>query len=129
MKKKYYYKGEVVEEEIWQWEAVYFDNTSLKQFDDNGIFHKFDEIDWKKLLFIKFFSKVYPNYFVFHYENGMKMTYFYYRYCFNAKTENERKFTVYCFEYEVNNDKRCLMILPNGELLITSNPEDFKLEI
>lgn len=56
---------EDVDEELWQWEALYNDGTSLKQFDTSNspsehpnafIFHQMSEIDQSKLAHLKVFS-------------------------------------------------------------------------
>lgn len=40
---------EDVEAEEWHWKATYKDGTVLKQYDDDGIFHQFREIDMAKV--------------------------------------------------------------------------------
>src|SRR4029078_9286365 len=42
-------REEKVTKELWCWEAIYNDGTELKQFDDNGNFHRFSEIEVDKL--------------------------------------------------------------------------------
>lgn len=38
-----------VQLEPWAWKAVYKDGSELLQFDDQGVFHRFTEIDFDKL--------------------------------------------------------------------------------
>lgn len=121
-------KEEKVSPEVWQWEAVYSDGEILKQFDDSGIFHQFKEIDQSRLFAFKMLSSVFPHSYTLLFEEGMKLIHFYYRYCFRAKTPQEKKFTVYCFGYQKKKEKKIFMIMPNGELVITSDSEKVRVE-
>lgn len=44
------FENEIVSPEIYGWEAMYNDNTSLKQFDDDGFFHQIAEVDQNKVV-------------------------------------------------------------------------------
>lgn len=119
-------KKEEVKPEIWMWEAFYSDGSSLKQFSDDGVFHQFKEINQEKLAIFKVYSSHYPHDFTLFFEKGMKLIYFYQRYCFNANSSLEKKFTIYCFGYQKKKEKKIFMIMPNGGLVITNDAENVK---
>lgn len=43
--KEYNFNGEKIAPEKWGWGVLYKDNTELHQFDEQGNFHQFKEID------------------------------------------------------------------------------------
>jgi hypothetical protein len=142
MEHKFFRNGveEKVQPEKWQWIAVYSDGTILKQFDDSGIFHQFVEIDQSRLSVFKMVSNESPSYhfeegnasvkektITLLFESGMKLIQYYDRYTFNANTPQQSNLTVYCFGYQKGREKKIFMILPNGELVITSDPEKVRV--
>lgn len=104
---------EYVESQEWQWEAHYFDGTVLKQYDDNGFFHQFKEIDQKKLTLFRMVSKNLSYSLVF--KKGMKLIHFYENYILN---DGEKRVRVYCFGYEYRGNKVIIKIYPNGGVVI-----------
>lgn len=114
-------------EETWCWEAHYDDGQILKQFDDDGIFHQFSEIDQSKLAIFKMTSKTYPQtYSLLFSSSDMKLVHFYRNTILNASTDLEQRHRLYCFGYEkkVGNriDKVIMIITPDNELLVTEDP-------
>lgn len=114
---------EEVEPEIWQWEAYFEDGSSLKQFDDAGIFHQFAEIDQSKLVVFKMVSPQFPNSYTLLFDQpGMKLIHFYRNTILNAGTESESRSRLYCFGYErgtgKNKQKIIMAITPSNELIV-----------
>lgn len=124
---------EDVQPELWRWEAVYNDSTSLKQFDDEGIFHQFEEIDQSKLLIFRMYSPKVPQiYSVLFNPSFMKLIHFYRNTVLNTGTEQEIKLKTYCFGYESNikgvTTKVINMILPNNEMITTYDIEKITIQ-
>jgi hypothetical protein len=118
--------GTVVETPIerWRWEAHYTDGTILKQFDDEGRFHQFKEIEQDRL---KIFGMVHNTCapVMLHWKEGMKLIHYYKNFHLNAFTPNEQKFKFYCFGYETKDEKIIMTILPNDSVLITNDIDKF----
>lgn len=127
MKYKFLKDGQIIEteKEKWCWEAYYTDGTILKQFDDNGYFHQFNEIDQTKLHIFKMVGDGPTKTIIFKPE--MKLIHYYKRYVLNFGLENELHFTCYCFGYEIKVKgkvvKNILVITPTGETVLTDNPD------
>src|SRR3972149_5303149 len=82
---------ENVPEERWQWLAIYSDNTSLRQFDTDEVFHQFKEIDQSKLKEFRMFSG--SRFFSLMFQPGMKLIHFYDYYVLNANILEPNKDT------------------------------------
>jgi len=114
--------------EVWQWEAHYEDGTILKQFDDDGLFHQFAEIDQSRLAVFKMVSPRHPQIYTLLFSDpGMKLIHFYRNTILNAGTSTERRTRLYCFGYEKKigskTEKVILVITPTNDLIITENPD------
>lgn len=118
------FKGQPVQKEKYCWEAVYNDGKTLKQYDDQGQFHQFGEIDQDRLIV---FKMVGDKTHTLMFEKGMKLIHYYDRYILQAGTRGETRLTAYCFGYERGKEKVVTMIFPN-ETIITSKPEKVKLQ-
>lgn len=116
---KWHFEGQQIEKEKYTWEAIYNDGTILKQFDDQGQFHQFKEIDQDRLIA---FRMVGDTTYTIPFTKGMKLIHYYDNYTLNAKTPQENKFRVYCFGYEMGHVKLVTMIFPH-ETIITREPE------
>lgn len=114
---------QLIKPELWRWEAHYSDNSVLKQFDDNGLFHQFSEIDQDKLVAFKMYSPSYPQVYVVPFHSPtMKLIHFYRNFGLNFGTPQFQKVRWYCFGYESKDtskkEKHLLVILPNGEVVM-----------
>lgn len=127
VKYKFLKENKIIEtnKEDWCWEA-YYDKGVLKQFDDEGWFHQFKEIDQSKLRVFKMVHETKPP-FTLLFNDKMKLIHYYKRYRLDIGTPLERSFTAYCFGYEVNTKgrvtKSILVITPSGETILTENPD------
>lgn len=113
-------KPESVEKEKWCWEAVYTDGTILKQFDDDGIFHQFEEIDQCRLFAFRMTDDVITHTMLF--EQGMKLIHFYREYRLNVGTQQFKAITLYVFGHEIDGKKQLFVITDKG-LIITDDDE------
>ena len=123
----YQFNNELVKEEKWKWVAIYKDDTILKQFDDDGNFHQFKEIDIDNLALWRITDGV--RNIDIPMNPGMKPIHFYQRK--RSKTmgsDVEQQSTVYCFGYEntqsEETDKLIYMIFENDFVVMTrdTNP-------
>lgn len=110
--------------ETWQWEVTYEDGGILKQFGDDGIFHRFAEIDQKKLAVFKMVSPLHPHtYTLLFSDPTMKLIHFYRNQVLNAGSEDEERIHYYCFGYEkkvgAKVHKTIMMITPTNDLIVT----------
>lgn len=123
MQYKFFRNGveEKVEPETWSWIVTYSDNTSLKQFDDSGLFHQFCEIDQSRLAVFKMVSSQFDCSYTLLFEKGMKLIHYYENFIINANTPDESRTRVYCFGYQKNKEKLIMAITPSGELVVTND--------
>lgn len=118
--------------ENWRWEAHYQDGKVLKQFDDEGHFHQFKEINQLELAQFKMVSDDKPAFILLFNPERMKLIHYYKRVRLNVGTDAEVFITAYCFGYETKTFNRTnkvnIMIMPSGESIITedSNLVEFK---
>lgn len=115
---------ELVEKEAWFWEAVYTDNSVLKQFDDDGFFHQFQEIEQDKLAVFtmrnddgKSFSLVFPK--------NSKLIHFYRNMMLENATVRVR---LYVFGYQDVSGKKLFVIMPDGNLVITDDVSNIEVQ-
>jgi len=128
-------KEEKVIEEPWAWEAVYNDGTSLKQFDDNGYFHRFAEIDQSKLhVFIMHNKEIDKQFVLLFAPQAMKLKHYYRNYILKVGTPEESRHRAYIFGWEKTKkdengmtDKFIVMIFDN-EFIITDDPDRIYIE-
>jgi hypothetical protein len=113
---------EFVEKEEWYWIAFYNGGSILKQFDDNGFFHQFKEIDQSRLRVFKMVSDNNTQRFVIPFDKSMKLIHYYKVAKLNIGTPEYKEVKAYCFGYEKiidgRNEKHILMIAPNNEIII-----------
>jgi hypothetical protein len=124
---------ETVEEELWQWIAYFNDGTTLKQFEDDGIFHQIGEIDQSKLCVFKMFSKTLPQVYAVPFDpNTMKLIHKYIITTLNASTSEEIKIKSYCFGYKSKNlpqnHQHLLIISPNNEAIVCGDDNIINFE-
>jgi hypothetical protein len=115
------------EPEVWQWEAIFEDGQILKQFDDDGIFHQFAEIDQSKLIMFKMVSPKFPQtYELLLSDPNMKLIHFYRNIVLNSGASDEKHIRLYCFGYEKKigskTQKIIMAITPTNELIATEDP-------
>lgn len=147
---------EDVEEELWQWEAIYTDGTVLKQFDTDTplpqfantyLFHQFKEIDQTRLQTFRMVSPRLNQYHCLLFDpQHMKLIHRYLRSdlvvkIYKDKENNpikveRKKYTSYVFGYEtlvkrIGGDVKIqnfIVIMPNGELITTNNLENIRID-
>lgn len=117
---EYTFEGNTIPKEEWYWIAEYQDGT-LKQFGDDGKFHKFSEIDQTKLRVFRMVSDTNPNHFTLLFTSGMKLIHFYKNFVKDISTDKEERIRMYCFGYEIKGQSMMVVIPPTNEIIITNN--------
>lgn len=118
---KWNYQGEEIQLEDWIWEATYEDGTLLRQFDSNGVFHKFNEIEQSRvaqwtLKHVQTGGTI--NILV---PEGSKLIHMYKRFRYDHGGPNERRGTVYVFGYQKKGQTpHYNYILPDGRVYQTT---------
>jgi hypothetical protein len=116
-------KEELVNPELWRWQAYFNDGSLLEQFDKDGVFHQFKEIDQSKLVAFKMVSPDFSQVYVVPFDpNRMKLIHFYKRFGLGIGTPEFRKITLYCFGYESKGIKHLMVIVPSGEIIMCEDP-------
>lgn len=121
MRKEWKYNGEVIEKEPWAWVAEYADGTFLKQFDDDGVFHRVGEIDQDRLRAVhleKNEKKI-----TILWQAGMKLVHKYRHYVFDVGTPYEIKVKVYIFGYKYNGQRFFSFIKPDDTVIYSLNDQ------
>lgn len=102
---------ENVSPEAWQWVVEYMDGTILKQFDDEGVFHQFKEINQEKPFIFKMISPTQAHYYTLLIDPAkMKLFHFYRNFVLQAGTPMEYREKIYCFGYEEAGQKMYFII-------------------
>lgn len=129
MKKEYTFKNkngktECIKQERWGWAVIYKNNTELKQFDDNNIFHQIGEVEQEQVkMFILYKLEDPSKAIAINILPGMKLIHKYK----NIKPYYFDDFVrVYVLGYKYNNQYHYNFILPNDEI-IQSPSEDIDL--
>ena len=128
MNYKFLKDGEWIEaiKEDWCWEAYFNDDTCLKQYGDDGIFHQFKEIDQSKLAVFKMVADNKIPFTLLFNPKRMKLIHYYKRFRLNIGEKSESRFTVFCFGYETKTlgrtNKVNLAICPSGEVILCEDP-------
>ena len=122
-----------VNKEVWCWEAYFSDGTVLKQFGDDGLFHQFQEIDQSKLQLFRMVSDNFPQIYSVPFDsNTMGLIHFYRIVRLNVYTPEFKEIKCYCFGFEkkmkYNKDRHILVIVPNGEVILTEDPNIINFE-
>jgi|WetSurMetagenome_2_1015567.scaffolds.fasta_scaffold00223_12 hypothetical protein len=117
---------EEVERELWCWEAVYTDGTLLKQFDDDGFFHQFGEIDQTRLSYFRMATGHSPP-ITMMFLPGMKLIHFYRNARLNVGMENEVSLRLYCFGYQLGDHKVIMAIMPDYSVMLVDDMDRIKL--
>lgn len=118
--------NEKVELEAWVWTAIYTDGSQLKQFDDEGRFHQFREIDQTRLNAFVMSApdgKQPPK--ILKFEPWFKLIHFYRQIMLEDGAVSIR---LYCFGYETPYAKVIMVIMPDGSVVVTEDIEKLKIE-
>lgn len=145
MPEKWTYKGEDgvevdAEPERWVWVVTYLDGTILKQFDDEGHYHRFDEIDKERLHSIAVLPGTpcpccgnpmeRPKLIVLL-PDGAKPIIFPYMYrniCYDFGLPSERHYRLHTFGYQVSSTRVMFVIMPDDAIIITDDIDKIQVE-
>jgi len=89
------YNNEVVTPELWQWQIIYDDGTSLMQYDEKGAFHRISEIDQNRIKTATLFNIKTGRRISLEFQKGMELIHRYRRKVLNAGTQFETRETSY----------------------------------
>jgi len=100
--------------EPWGWEAHYEDGSVLKQFADDGVFHRIREVTYPGLVEFRMVSgdRVYK----IPYQPGTELVHFYRNTVFNVGTVREERVRLYCFGYKMGSTSYVQAIHPDGSV-------------
>lgn len=112
-------KAEEVKEERWGWGVVYRDGTELKQFGDDGIFHRFAEIDQERVAMFVMIKPDGTGRVDMPLPEGVQIFHFYRQLVLNANTPEEKRITIYCFGWKDKKTKaeHYHFILPDDRMV------------
>ncbi len=111
---------EKVKDEVWHWGVVYNDNTELHQFDANGEFHQFREIDLPRVkMFVMYFAQNQKWRIDLPVHKGMQIFHFYRNVVLENGTPNERRLKIYVFGWKFNGVASYHFILPDGRMIVS----------
>ncbi len=123
---------EDVQEEVWGWGVVYDNSEELKQFDDEGFFHQFQEINQDKVrMFVMQKISQPEKRFDLFIQPGMQIFHLYRNFIFNSGTPEEMRVRIYVFGFKdrANGHSTYHYILPNGNLLISARGDAQEIPI
>lgn len=116
---------EEVADEKWKWIAVYDDGTQLKQFDDDGLFHQFKEIDQTRLVYFHLVSDTGTTKSLI-FKPGMKLIHFYR----NAVLENGQiRLRMTVIGWERSGEKTLIAIMPNDEVIVSDSLDNISFSV
>lgn len=114
----YFKDGTAVDKEKWCWEAIYVDNTILRQFEPaDGSFHQIAEINQHKLAIFQMVNTDDNRKISIAVPPGTDLIHYYTRLCLNVKTNQEEKITLYIFGYKRSDIRTLITITPDGIFL------------
>lgn len=122
---------EEVQPERWQWRTVYDDGTELKQFGDDGVFHRIGEVDQDRTILFMAFKPGNPAKRIdILLPRGARLIHKYRNFVFDFGGE-EKHIKVYIFGYKHGDHYHYNFILPDDRIVqgIDENPKltDFKV--
>jgi len=113
--------------EKWIWGVVYKDGTELKQFGDDGLFHRFAEIKQEDVVM---FSMYKPDdadlkkRIDIEVKDGMKLFHFYRNIVLDYMSENKRKIKIYVFGWKNEKGLSYNYILPDDRIVMSNEDID-----
>jgi hypothetical protein len=118
---------ELTEKEEWCWVAHYTDGTTLKQFDDEGFFHYFAEIDQSKIGVFSMEHNLHPPINIV-WRPGLKLIHFHKVTVFTRQDESpEMRIRIPCFGYEGWSEtkqdviKVIFVVMPDFSIVVTDD--------
>ena len=120
--------GEKIEAtpERWQWVATYSDGSVLMQFDNEGVFHQFREIEQDKLVSFMMISEGKPP-IMFPFKPGMKLIHCYRNMHLNFGTDEARFIKLYCFGWQRGNEKVMMAIMPDDAVIVVDDINEIEV--
>lgn len=105
--------------ERWCWGAVYNDGTELKQFGDDGVFHRIGEIDQEKLVMFVMYKPDSDARIDLPFTEGMRLIHHYYNFHDQSWEDIQRTVRIYGFGYKKAGQLHYTFILPDDRLIVS----------
>lgn len=121
--KKWFFANEEVDIVRWVWSVTYNDGTELKQYDDNGVFHQFKEIDQDKVNIFKMTNTETGKHFSIIKTAGMQIFHFYRNIGTMVDGANTRR--IFVFGYKENGSTHYNYII-DDEIIMSSQEVNIK---
>lgn len=118
--------GKEIIHERWAWEVFYTDGSAFKQFDDAGIFHRFNEIDQSRIMTFRMTNG--ERFIDIQWNPSYKLIHFYRHRWLNFGTNEEVRLQYYCFGYQDGPHKLITMILPDDSMVMTDDVDRINLD-
>lgn len=123
---KYIYNDNGKEIEIaperWVWGCIYEDGTELKQFGDDGVFHRVGEIDQEKVAIAVLYNFEHPEKRIdIPWKKGMRLIHKYRNIVFDYMSESSRTVRVYIFGYKDGDQYSYIFILPDDRIVFSND--------
>lgn len=103
--------------ERWAWGVIYKDGKELKQFGDDGIFHRFGEIDQKEVAIFTIYKLEDPAKRMDLMPDGAQIFHFYRNTVLEHGTTNERHIRTYVFGWKDKGSAVYNYILPDDRII------------
>jgi hypothetical protein len=115
--------------ERWRWEIYYEDDSVLKQFDDDGAFHPFSDIDQTKPIHKVQMVNDDQSPIVIYWKSGYKLIHFYTKNIMRVQagidieTQPLESFRIYVVGYQYGHEKVMLAIMPDDGVIVIDDIE------
>lgn len=123
----------LIDPERWCWEVYYEDDTVLKQFDDDGAYHPFADIDQKKPINKVQMVNDYHAPVVIYWKSGYKLIHFYTKNIMRVQagvdidTQPLESYRIYVFGYQYGHEKVMLAIMPDDAVIVIDDVERLQI--
>lgn len=114
--------------ERWRWEIHYVDGTILKQFDDDGKFHPFSDINQSRPIHAVYMVSDHHTPIIMFWKPEYKLIHFYYKnICRDYGTPAEEHLRIYVIGYQCGKEKVMLAIMPDDAVIVIDDVD--RLEV
>lgn len=115
---------EIVQPEKWGWGVIYSDNSEFRQFDREGKFHQFREIEQERVkMLVMYQLENMSKRIDMPVKGNVQLFHFYRHFCFNFGTAEEHKTKVYVFGWKdrETGSEAYHYILPDDRIIVANH--------
>ena len=120
-------KVEEVEKVRICWRATSDTGKTLSQYETDGTFHQIKEIEQKHLIKFSMIDDENERQYNLLFPKGAKLIHKYIHNIIYQNNQFKEKQTIFCFGYELNNQKTILAIYPTGNIVMVDDFSKIKL--